>query len=77
MRAPPCSHCNGTGEIAKELGFGVFEADDYGVAMRPCPKCRGTGSSCVTPTGRTDGHNAYIENVGGVMRCAFCKEPMP
>lgn len=31
-------------------------------------------SACVTPTGRTDAHNTYVEAApGGGMRCTFCK----
>lgn len=76
MSAPKCEECRGTGQIAKQLGFGVFEADDYGIVMRPCPKCRGTGSGCVSPTGRGDCHGTYIENRDGVMVCSFCKRAL-
>lgn len=36
----------------------------------------GAASPCVTPTGRTDCHGKYIEDVAGQMSCAFCKRPL-
>jgi len=32
-------------------------------------------TECTTPNGRKDCHGKYVETLGGVMVCAFCKSP--
>jgi len=39
-----CAACKGRGQVPKELAFGTFEADDYGLVEVTCSKCNGAGS---------------------------------
>ena len=38
-----CEACGGTGQVLRQLAWGVFESDDYGVRTDPCRACKGTG----------------------------------
>lgn len=36
-----------------------------------------SGTVCITPTGRFDGHGKYVRaGIGGPTRCEFCKMPV-
>ena len=55
---------------AKALALGAVY-----VPARVQAKRRIAIRNCTTPSGRKDGHNAYIENINGEISCAFCKQP--